>query len=270
MRWDGGFFGWWKNATPFAGANRGRFGDVRRASAGLSPPVVGTLLSVCKTEDAGKSGGFKFNFSIGKAGGVGYCVEMKTIFATVVLMVCSVLHASVGKEEVVKQIKKWYASIESDKTLKATKLSSGEDEGPGLMELTRYESKGGELRKLHEYRAGEHGTMHRTYYFHSGKLFFIYETKQVWRFTGKQDAEGNSEVIDIASEYRYYYDDAGECIKALEKRLEIQGADELRELLKKVPNKEIVPVAAMNDFVRMAKGLSVIKTKKDLLRYLQS
>ncbi len=41
----GGFFGW-KNATPFAGASRGRFGGYALARLSVSVPGRGTPLSL--------------------------------------------------------------------------------------------------------------------------------------------------------------------------------------------------------------------------------
>ncbi|MBK1856076.1 hypothetical protein JO972_13980 [Verrucomicrobiaceae bacterium 5K15] len=170
--------------------------------------------------------------------------------------------AQVGK------IRQWYSQIEGAKKLKKTTIKQGEDGGPGEYQLTRYTSADGELKKLHELASGEHGVSNETYYFHNGRLFFVYSAREEWRFTGEKTPSGEDEVIDLASQVRLYFHD-GQCIKALEKRIAISGADELRQLLQKTPNKPKKIGAEDQVYAARAKALAAIKTQQDLKAYLE-
>lgn len=170
-------------------------------------------------------------------------------------------------EDSIKQIRKWYGEIQNDKNLKKQTFKDGEGDGGGEFELTRYTTAKGELRKIHRYGGGDHGVGNETYYFRGGKLFFVYITSQYWRFTGEKDPNGESEVIDIASQLRLYFKD-GKCIKALEKRIAIKGADELRQLLDKQPNKPKEIDDELHSYENRAKQLAAIKSKEDLMKYL--
>jgi len=174
--------------------------------------------------------------------------------------------SSLQAEDSIKQIRKWYVQVENDKGLTKQTFKDGE-EGEGEIKITRYTSAKGELKKIHRYAGGEHGVGNETYYFREGKLFFVYIASEHWRFTGEKGADGQDEVIDIASQLRLYFN-GGKCIKALEKRIAIKGADELRQLLEKEPNKPKEIDARLHSYVNRAKQLAAIKSQKDLNTYL--
>ncbi len=170
----------------------------------------------------------------------------------------------------IKEIRTWYARIEADKSLRKRTISTGEDNELQMIELTRYETKDGELKKLHIDEAGEHGERHTTYYFRRGKLFFVYESVRGWTFVCEEDVEGESKARDIVTQCRYYFH-GDRCIKALGKILKTKPKanpdklSKIAELLKDVPNEEIMPGEKVLDFLHEAEVLSAVRTKKQLL-----
>ncbi|BDS06067.1 hypothetical protein NT6N_11070 [Oceaniferula spumae] len=170
-------------------------------------------------------------------------------------------------ESKVSQIRKWYSEIESDKTLKKTSFNDGDKDGPDRLEITRYTTADGELKKLHRYAGGDHGVGNETYYFHNGKLFFVYIASNYWRFAGSEGPNGESETLDIASQQRLYFHN-DQCIKALEKRLEVKGADGAPLLLDKVPNKMKEIDDRMQSYVARAKRFAEIRSQGDFEKFL--
>jgi len=193
----------------------------------------------------------------------------RTFFSGLMMSLIGLAHmqAEEQTDAAVKEIRMWYAAIEGDKSLKKQTISDGTEDEPGHVKITRYTSASGALKKVHQYSGGDHGVGNETYYFNEGKLFFVYTSSEYWRFTGKKTSSGESEVIDIASQLRLYFKD-GKCIKALEKRIEITGADEIRQLLKKEPNKPREIDSEMQSYAGRAKQLAAIKTQKDLEAFL--
>ena len=166
----------------------------------------------------------------------------------------------------IAQIRKWYAEIEADKSLKKTSYKSGEE--PHTVMLTRHVSVAGELKKLSLQAGGEHGHGSTTYYFHKGQLFFVYDASESWYITGGNEDGTETESIDIGRQYRYYFHD-GKCIRALGKTVQTKDGAKLRELMKKAENEPISYHETAPKVLRKAMALSKIKSRAELEKYFR-
>lgn len=170
-----------------------------------------------------------------------------------------------GVEAKVGEIRKWYAEIEADKSLKKLVMKSvrHSDFNP---KLTRYTTSKGEVKKLEVEWGSDHQFSQETYYFHAGELIFIYAVDEYWRFVGTGKEE-NPDTIDVGSQQRYYFS-GGTCIRALEKQAESKDPEKLRKLLSQAKNKSIEVVLGAKDYLVRASAVREIKTLKDLEAFL--
>jgi len=196
-------------------------------------------------------------------------MKLSLVLSVFIIALVPVSSALAVVDEQIANIKQWYSVVEAEKNLKVTSFATDDKNEVNRATIKRYENTEGKVQKIYTEYSGQHGLDRTTYYFKDGELFFVYVSSNEWRFTGKKLPDGNAETEDIASQYRYYFH-KGDCIKALEKRIALIGADELNELLKQEKSKEIEVVAVMNSYVKTAKALLDIKTKKDFTLYLEN
>ncbi len=166
----------------------------------------------------------------------------------------------------IAQIRKWYGEVENNKALKKTSYKTNEDETPHVGGLTRYETKAGELKKLIHDSYGEHGSSTVMFYFNNGKLFFVYEFTEEWRFTGEETAEGQSKTVTIGREYRYYFHN-GKCIRALSKTVQTGDGGKVRKLLQKAKNELMAHHDTAPNLLRQAEAFSKMKSAEELEKY---
>lgn len=233
--------------------------DVCRASAVLSPPVEGTLLSlpqrVVATERESRT-----KFPVAEPGGIGYVWGMKPFLLFALLAGALAVPLRADEKTQVAQIRKWYAGIEADKSLKVTRYRTGGEDEPHTATLTRYVDKDGSLKKLTLRAGGEHGVGTASYYFNAGKLFFVYDASESWYISGE------NESTDIGRQYRYYFHD-GKCIRALGKSVTTKDGDKLRALMQKAKNEPIAHHDTAPKVLRKAMELSRITSSGALEKY---
>ncbi len=170
--------------------------------------------------------------------------------------------------EKVAEIRTWYNEIQNDKSLKAVTYKTNEDQDPHSAKITRYETPGGVLKKLHVIYGGEHGVEGVTYYYLKGKLFFVYVAHEAWRFSGETKADGQSTTVTIGAQYRYYYDPSDEkCIRALGKTVTAKEEQDVAKLLKKAGNKPIGIDETALKHPKDSKKLVAIKSNAELDTY---
>lgn len=155
-----------------------------------------------------------------------------TIFLTLAL---SSLSLSLHAQEGIDEIKKWYGEVEGNKALKPTTYSLGEDGED--MELKRFLDVKGNVVKVELSAAGAHGSLSDVYYYKEGLLFFVLRTEFGWKFSDKQDKEGNPKTIDSALQSRVYLN-RSKVLKVLEKRVSTEDADAIVGMLAKAQNQE--------------------------------
>jgi len=167
----------------------------------------------------------------------------------------------------IKQIQKRYDAIESDQSLKR-QLIQAQTELPYEPKLIRFTNADGELKKIQIELQSDHGFTHESYYFHHGRLFFIYAADEYWQFVGTgKNKNDSSETVDIGSQQRYYFEE-GKCIRALEKQVETKQADQLRALLKKAENRPLEVELGAAEYQRKAILVSKIKSVADLEKFI--
>ena len=198
---------------------------------------------------------------------MGYRLGMKSLLVFSLISALWIPCLFAAEDGRIQQIRKWYAAIEGDKTFKKSIYKTGEEEEPHTVTLTRYVTKQGELRKLNFQAGGEHGFSSTTYYFMQGKLFFVYDSSEYWRFTGKRNAKDEPETIDIGYQYRYYFHQE-KCIRALMKTAQTTDGDKLRALMKKAKNEPMVWHDSAPKVLAKAKALSKISSRDALSTYL--
>ncbi len=166
----------------------------------------------------------------------------------------------------VKEIRTLYSSIEDGaKQLKTFSVQS--DEFPDEGEMTTY-AQNGKLAKIHiSYVYGDHGMSDEFYYYSNGALIFAYKSDYSWKFSGKQKADGESETIDVITEYRVYFHN-GEIISALKKQAESVNPENLKTLLGKADNKVFFDIALLSEIQKRGAKLSQISTTSEWKKYL--
>ncbi len=129
--------------------------------------------------------------------------RMKTAFRFLSVFVSVGVCMALPTEEIIKQIRADYNRIESA-SLESESFRFAPSDDPMEGTLTRYYLND-ELVKIHfSYVAGDHGGADESYYYDQGELFFIYISDSSWSFTGKTNANGESETIDTFQEHRIY------------------------------------------------------------------
>ncbi|GEM_PF-4460713 len=184
---------------------------------------------------------------------------------------CAAVQAGEGaknNEAQIKQIQKRYDAIESDQSLKR-QLIQAKTELPYEPKLIRFTDAEGELKKIQIELQSDHGFTHESYFFHQGRLFFIYAVDEYWQFVGAdKNKTGSPETMDVGSQQRYYFE-GDKCIRALEKQAETKQADQLRALLKKAENKPLEVGLGAAEYQQKAILVSKIKSVADLEKFIE-
>jgi hypothetical protein len=126
-----------------------------------------------------------------------------------IFMALAIVNASAGqtKAEQVQAIRKEFQAINRDSTLK--KVTMENEEFPeqlvtdGGRELTGY-YKNGQVKKIRHWVGISHGNQIKEFYFHDGKLVFVYEQFDSFPFDGKK-GEHIRYMTKTTFEGRYYF-----------------------------------------------------------------
>jgi len=172
-------------------------------------------------------------------------------------------------EDLVKQIRALYNSIEGAK-LRSSKVVYEPEDEPLVLTCTNY-FQGDSLVKVHlSFGGGDHGVSDEYFYYDQGRLFFIYASDGYWHFTGATLPNGESETVDGLAEHRLYLDGGGHVIRHLLKEVKSSNPDQLKSLLAKAENRPASNPERAARLLRHGYAANQIRTREDLERFVNS
>ncbi len=176
------------------------------------------------------------------------------------------LKADAQVEGLVKNIRSLYSSIENG-AKKSKTFSIKANDGPEEGEMTIYVQNGKLVKIYISYILGDHGGSEEYFYYSNDQLVFAYKSDSSWQFSGKQQADGNSETIDVLTQYRVYLHN-GEIIRALKKEAKSANLKSLSSLIGKAENAACFDIPLLSGIQNRGSKLSQIRTSSEWKQYL--